>query len=77
MLQLSFKGERLVGMQASDLSWLIEEYFRLKPGICDTRTATLFFDEIQLVDIKLSFTPRQAITGRRDPSKNEELKKLV
>jgi predicted AAA+ superfamily ATPase len=49
LLYLSFEDERLVGMQASDLSWLVEEYFRLQPKVRDTRTATFFFDEIQSV----------------------------
>jgi predicted AAA+ superfamily ATPase len=47
LLYLSFEDERLVGMQASDLSWLVEEYFRQHPGVRDAQTATLFFDEIQ------------------------------
>lgn len=46
---ISFEDERLVDMQSSDLSWMIEEYFRLYPGVRDSTTATFFFDEIQIV----------------------------
>jgi predicted AAA+ superfamily ATPase len=49
LLYLNFEDERLVGMKASDLSWLVEEYFRLQPGVRDAATATFFFDEIQTV----------------------------
>jgi uncharacterized protein len=49
LLYLSFEDERLVGIEAADLSWLVEEYFRLYPGVRDKRTATFFFDEIQAV----------------------------
>jgi len=49
LLYLSFEDERLAGIQVSDLSWLIEEYFRLKPGTRDVRIVTFFFDEIQTV----------------------------
>jgi uncharacterized protein len=49
LLYLNFEDERLVGMNASDLSWLVEEYFRLHPQMRDPATATFFFDEIQTV----------------------------
>jgi uncharacterized protein len=49
LLYLNFEDERLVGMKASDLSWLVEEYFRLHPRMRDMATATFFFDEIQTV----------------------------
>jgi hypothetical protein len=49
LLYISFEDERLAGMQAADLSWMVEEYFRLQPGIRDAHQATLFFDEIQTV----------------------------
>jgi predicted AAA+ superfamily ATPase len=49
LLYLSFEDERLAGIQVSDLSWLVEEYFRLKPWMRDVRTATFFFDEIQTI----------------------------
>jgi predicted AAA+ superfamily ATPase len=49
LLYISFEDERLAGMQAADLSWMVEEYFRLQPGIRDAHLATFFFDEIQTV----------------------------
>lgn len=49
LLYLNFEDERLVGMNASDLSWLVEEYFRLQPRVRDATTVTFFFDEIQNV----------------------------
>ncbi|HUU80668.1 MAG TPA: ATP-binding protein [Acidobacteriota bacterium] len=58
LLYLSFEDERLVGMHVSDLSWMIDEYFRLNPGMRDTRTATFFFDEIQTVNGWESFVRR-------------------
>jgi len=58
LLYLSFEDERLVGLQAADLSWVVEEYFRLQPGVRDARTATFFFDEIQMVSGWESFARR-------------------
>ncbi|MFV1994547.1 MAG: ATP-binding protein [Verrucomicrobiales bacterium] len=36
-------------MDASDLSFLLEEYYRLHPGLRDRQQVTLLLDEIQLV----------------------------
>ncbi|HYA02496.1 MAG TPA: ATP-binding protein [Syntrophobacteria bacterium] len=49
LLYISFEDERLVGLKAVDLSWVVEEYFRLHPGVREGQTATFFFDEIQTV----------------------------
>jgi predicted AAA+ superfamily ATPase len=49
LLYISFEDERLVGLKAGDLSWAVEEYFRLHPAVRDAQTATFFFDEIQTV----------------------------
>ncbi|MBI4320147.1 MAG: ATP-binding protein [Chloroflexi bacterium] len=49
LLYLNFEDERLAGMQASDLQWVVEEYYRLAPGLQDRRRVTFFFDEIQIV----------------------------
>lgn len=46
---LNFEDDRLAGMEASDLSFLLEEYYRLHPEFRDTRQVTLFLDEIQLI----------------------------
>ncbi|MCG6535313.1 MAG: ATP-binding protein [Syntrophales bacterium LBB04] len=48
-LYFSFEDERLAGLQVGELSWIVEEYFRLQPGLRDSHTATFFFDEIQTV----------------------------
>jgi uncharacterized protein len=49
LLYLSFEDERLVELEAAHLTWVVEEYYRLHPGMRDARTATFFFDEIQVV----------------------------
>ena len=49
LLYFSFEDERLAGMKAGELSWIVEEFFRLQPGLRDARKATFFFDEIQTV----------------------------
>jgi uncharacterized protein len=49
LLYFSFEDERLAGLQVEELSWIVEEFFRLQPGLRDTRKATFFFDEIQTV----------------------------
>ena len=46
---LNFEDDRLVGMEASDLSFLLEEYYRLHPEFRDSQQVTLFLDEIQLI----------------------------
>lgn len=46
---LNFEDDRLADRGASDLSFLLEEYFRLHPGLRDTQQVTLFLDEIQLI----------------------------
>ena len=48
LLCLNFEDERLVGLQATDLQWIVEEYFRLWPQFRETRRVTLFLDEIQV-----------------------------
>jgi uncharacterized protein len=47
LLYFSFEDERLAEMSAAQLHWVVEEYFSLHPEHRDTRTVTLFFDEIQ------------------------------
>jgi predicted AAA+ superfamily ATPase len=49
LVLLGLEDDRLAGLETSDLSWLIEEYFRLQPAMRDAHTATFFFDEIQTV----------------------------
>ncbi len=50
LLYLNFEDERLVGMQASDLQWVVEDYYRLAPHLRERERVTFFFDEIQLVE---------------------------
>lgn len=49
MLYLNFEDERLVGMQATDLQWVVEDCYRLTPHLRDRQRVTFFFDEIQVV----------------------------
>ena len=46
---ISFEDERLAGMQPADLSWLVEEYYRLRPSARDQRMVTFYRDEIQVI----------------------------
>jgi predicted AAA+ superfamily ATPase len=50
LLYLNFEDERLVGMQTSDLQWVVEDYYRLALHLRDRERVTFFFDEIQLVE---------------------------
>jgi len=58
LLYFSFEDERLAGMQVGELSWIVEEFFRLQPGVRDERKAIFFFDEIQTVPGWEGFTRR-------------------
>jgi predicted AAA+ superfamily ATPase len=49
LVYLNFEDDRLIGLDASDLSFLLESYFQLHPQFRDTSRITLFLDEIQLV----------------------------
>ncbi len=49
LLYFSFEDERLAGMQVRDLDLVVETFYRLHPEWRDTRRATFFLDEIQLV----------------------------
>jgi predicted AAA+ superfamily ATPase len=49
MLYFSFEDERLGGMRSGDLHLVIEEYYRLHPGLRDRTKALFCFDEIQVV----------------------------
>lgn len=49
LLHLNFEDERLADLQAADLQWVVEEYYRLAPHLRDRRRVTFFFDEIQVV----------------------------
>lgn len=49
LLYFSFEDERLAGMTAQNLDLIVEEFYRLAPDWRDTRRASFFLDEIQLV----------------------------
>ena len=49
LVYLNFEDERLGGIDASDLSFLLEAYYQLHPEFRDKSRITLFLDEIQLV----------------------------
>lgn len=49
LLYFNFEDERLTGMQAVDLQYLLEAYYRLHPEWRDRRRVTFFLDEIQAV----------------------------
>ena len=49
LLMLALEDDRLVGLQAADLAWLMEEYYRQYPAYRGGRQVTLFLDEIQTV----------------------------
>ncbi len=49
LVYFSFEDERLAGLEASQLSWVLEEYFTRCPEFRDRRQVTFFFDEIQAV----------------------------
>lgn len=49
LVYVSFEDDRLAGMQAPDLAWMVEEYYRLRPSARDRRTVTFCFDEIQTI----------------------------
>lgn len=49
LLLLNFEDDRLAGMDATDLSFLLESYYQRHPEFRDKTRVTLFLDEIQLV----------------------------
>jgi hypothetical protein len=49
LVYFSFEDERLAGLEAGQLSWVLEEYFVRFPQFRDQRQVTFFFDEIQVV----------------------------
>jgi predicted AAA+ superfamily ATPase len=48
-LLLSLEDERLTGMTAADLGWMVEEHQRLTAGVRETGSLHLYLDEVQLV----------------------------
>lgn len=48
-LLVSLEDERLVGMTAEDLGWLLEEHRRITPAVRERGQRTLYLDEVQVV----------------------------
>lgn len=46
---IGLEDDRLIGMDVTDLDWLVEEYFRRHPAFRATGPVTLCFDEIQVI----------------------------
>jgi predicted AAA+ superfamily ATPase len=46
---VSLEDERLVGMTAMDLGWVLEEHARRVPGLRQTGTLSVYLDEVQVV----------------------------
>ena len=49
LLYFNFEDERLGGLTAEQLHWIVEEYYRLHPGLRDTQRVVFLLDEIQSV----------------------------
>jgi predicted AAA+ superfamily ATPase len=62
---LNFEDERLVGLDAQDVGWLIEQHGRQYPELAGTR-CTWFLDEIQLVEGWESLARRLLDGGKLD-----------
>lgn len=49
LVYFSFEDERLAELQASQLGWVLEEYYLARPQFRDNKMVVFCFDEIQLV----------------------------
>jgi len=49
LVYFNFEDERLAGLEARQLGWVLEEYFVLCPQFRDQQRVTFFFDEIQQI----------------------------
>jgi hypothetical protein len=58
LVYINFEDERLAGMEAADLAFLLEEYYRLQPAFRDQTQVTWFLDAIPLVAGWESFAGR-------------------
>src|SRR5690606_1588924 len=43
------EDERMAGMSASDLGWLLDEFFRQHPSLRDANGVCLYLDEVQII----------------------------
>ncbi len=66
LIYFNFEDERLAGMQAGQLGWVLEEYFARFPQFRDQRKVAFFFDEPQVVPGWESFIRRVLDTEKVD-----------
>ena len=66
LLYFGFEDERLAGMKAADLQFLVEEYYRLYPKLRDHGRTVFFLDEIQVVPGWEGFARRLLETEKID-----------
>jgi len=64
LVYVNFEDERLVGIAALDLQWIVEEYYSLHPERRNHDPVTFFFDEIQVVSGWETFVRRLVDTER-------------
>lgn len=48
-LLVTLEDERLVGMTAEDLGWLLEEHRRVAPAVREQGRRSVYLDEVQVV----------------------------
>lgn len=65
-LFLSLEDERLFGMTAADLSWLVEEHGRQYPALLETGARTIYLDEVHLVPGWETYVRRLVDEGARN-----------
>lgn len=58
LVYLNFEDERLPGLEADTLTFVLEEYYRMHPGVRGRDSITLCLDEVQLVAGWESFVRR-------------------
>jgi uncharacterized protein len=62
-LLLALEDERLVGMTAADLGWLLDEHERQAPGVRASGDLSLYLDEVQVVSGWETLVRRMVDTG--------------
>lgn len=65
-LFLSLEDERLFGMTAADLSWLVEEHGRQYPALLEPGARTIYLDEVHLVPGWETYVRRLVDEGIRE-----------
>lgn len=65
-LLLSLEDERLFGMTAADLSWLVEEHGRQYPALLEPGARTIYLDEVHLVPGWETYVRRLVDEGMRE-----------